>query len=93
MTEYYLGRSGSPQESVHTEDIDEEVEEETKGEEGGEKKVQEIPTWHYDGMEYPYFQVEMKAGTPCDLRNNDPRITRLLFICVEDVVAEVCPNY
>ena len=88
-----MGRSGSLQESVHIEeDIDEEDEEGTKGEEQGEKKAQEIPTWHYDGMEYPYFQVEMKGGTPCDLRNNEPRATRLLFICIEDVVAEVSPN-
>lgn len=82
MTEYYLGRSGSLQESVHTEEHIGEDEE-------GEKQAQEIPTWHYDGMEYPFFQVEMKAGTPCDLKNNEPRTTRLLFICLEDVAAEV----
>ena len=88
MTEYYLGRSGSLQESVRPEEHIGEDEEGTEG----EKQAQEIPTWHYDGMEYPFFQVEMKGGTPCDLRNNEPRTTRLLFICLEDVVAEVSPN-
>lgn len=79
-----MGRSGSLEE----EDTGEEDEEGTKGEEG-KRETQEIPTWHYDGMEYPYVQVEMEGGTPCDLRNNEPRTTRLLFICLEDVVAEV----
>ena len=85
MTEYYLGRAGSLQESVQEHTDDNGDEEETKG----KVEAQEIPTWHYDGMEYPYFQVEMGGGTPCDLRSNEPRATRLLFICLEDVVAEV----
>ena len=81
------------QESVHAEEhIGEEDEEGTEGKEG-EKQAQEIPTWHYDGMEYPFFQVGMKAGTPCDLKNNEPRLTRLLFICLEDVVAEVSSKF
>ena len=89
MTEYYLGRAGSLQESIQEHTDDDGGEEETKG----KVEAQEIPTWHYDGMEYPYFHVEMGSGTPCDLRNNKPRSSRLLFICLEDVVAEVSSSW
>ena len=66
----------------------------TEGEEDLEdlevdRRTDNLPTWHYDGNEYPYHAVEMRGGTPCDLKNNEPRFTRLLFICLEDVVAEV----
>ena len=54
-----------------------------------DRRMVDLPTWHYDGNEYPYHAVEMRGGTPCDLKNNEPRFTRLLFICLEDVVAEV----
>lgn len=91
-SEYYLGRSGSLQEASRVDDRVNEDEEGDKEGEETERSTQDIPTWHYDGMEYPYFQVEMKAGTPCDIRNNEPRSTRLLFICLEDVVAEVRPS-
>ena len=85
-TEYYLGKSGSLQDSAHTKEEHTDVEDEGIKVEEGDREAQDIPTWHYDGMEYPYFQVEMYGGTPCDLRNNEPRTTRLLFICLEDVL-------
>lgn len=33
-----------------------------------------------DGLNLPYFEVEMVDGTLCDL-NNEARITRVLYVC------------
>lgn len=33
-----------------------------------------------DGLQLPYFEVEMVDGTLCDL-NNEPRVTRVLYVC------------
>ena len=33
-----------------------------------------------DGLNLPYFEVEMADGTLCDL-NNEPRMTRVLYVC------------
>lgn len=33
-----------------------------------------------DGLQLPYFEVDMIDGTLCDL-NNEPRLTRVLYVC------------
>lgn len=33
-----------------------------------------------DGINLPYFEVEMVDGTLCDL-NNEPRLTKVLYVC------------
>ena len=44
---------------------------------------QQIPIWLFNGVEYPYYEVEMTGGTPCDLLDNMARTTRVLYICDE----------
>lgn len=41
----------------------------------------QIPTWHFNGLDYPYYEEVMGGGTPCDLMNGEPRVTRVMFIC------------
>ncbi|XP_033638683.1 endoplasmic reticulum lectin 1-like [Asterias rubens] len=40
-----------------------------------------VPTITIDGKEVPYYEVLMDSGTPCDLRGNIPRLTRVRYIC------------
>jgi endoplasmic reticulum lectin 1 len=49
-----------------------------------EDKKEKIPTWHFNGFDYPYHKVEMTGGTPCDLRGNNPRSVSILYICQTD---------
>ena len=36
---------------------------------------------HFNGNDYPYYQVEMGDGTPCDLKKNIPRSVIIYYIC------------
>ncbi|XP_038072354.1 endoplasmic reticulum lectin 1-like isoform X2 [Patiria miniata] len=40
-----------------------------------------VPTITIDGKEIPYYEVLMDDGTPCDLRGDSPRLTRVRYIC------------
>ncbi|XP_022090588.1 endoplasmic reticulum lectin 1-like [Acanthaster planci] len=40
-----------------------------------------VPTLSIDGKEIPYYEVLMDDGTPCDLRGDTPRMTRVRYIC------------
>ena len=41
----------------------------------------QVPVWQYGGNEYPYYQVDMTGGTPCDLKGGDPRSVIIRYIC------------
>lgn len=34
-----------------------------------------------DGLSLPYLEFEMTDGTSCDLINNQPRVTKVLYVC------------
>lgn len=34
-----------------------------------------------DGLSLPYLEFEMTDGTLCDLINNEPRVTKVLYVC------------
>ncbi|KAJ8045769.1 Endoplasmic reticulum lectin 1 [Holothuria leucospilota] len=42
-----------------------------------------VPTFLLEDREYPYFEVIMRNGTPCDLKDGVPRMTRVHYICDE----------
>lgn len=67
LQEYYLGRWTKKM----TEDLKKQMEE-NKDEKLKYKKI--------DGLNLPYFEVEMIDGTICDL-NEEPRVTRVLYVC------------
>ncbi|KAJ8960509.1 hypothetical protein NQ318_013793 [Aromia moschata] len=41
----------------------------------------EIPMKKIDNMNLPYYEVTMENGTLCDLNNNKPRMTKVLYMC------------
>ncbi|XP_055335246.1 endoplasmic reticulum lectin 1-like isoform X2 [Paramacrobiotus metropolitanus] len=43
-----------------------------------------FPLLTWDGKDLPYFQAVYDQGTPCDLRNNEPRTSNIRFVCFED---------
>ncbi|XP_077996481.1 endoplasmic reticulum lectin 1-like [Glandiceps talaboti] len=65
LQEYFLGK------------VTESEEESTDEEETPE----EVPTKKIDGRDVAYYEVVMDGGTPCDLKQNQPRKTRVLYIC------------
>ncbi|XP_070496411.1 endoplasmic reticulum lectin 1 isoform X2 [Chironomus tepperi] len=67
LQEYYLGKWNKQM----TEELRKKLEA-NKDEKLKYKKI--------DGLNLPYFEVEMIDGTLCDL-NNEPRITRVLYVC------------
>jgi len=71
VQEYFLGRFGK-------ENLDELFKDEERD------KVNDItrhpPTKKIESMSMPYFELSMEDGTLCDL-NNQPRRTRVLYIC------------
>ncbi|PIK54741.1 putative endoplasmic reticulum lectin 1 isoform X1 [Apostichopus japonicus] len=42
-----------------------------------------VPTFYLREKEYSYFEVIMGNGTPCDLKEATPRLTRVHYICEE----------
>lgn len=74
ITEYYLGREVAGDNQFTRESKEE-----------GEKEIStQVPTWHFNGYDYPYYEVLMVDGTPCDLRSNEPRTIRIMYICERD---------
>ncbi|XP_070577533.1 endoplasmic reticulum lectin 1-like isoform X2 [Ptychodera flava] len=67
LQEYYLGRYTSKK-TVGNDDVE-------------EPDDDEIPTKKIDGREVSYYEVVMDEGTPCDLNNDSPRKTRILYVC------------
>jgi endoplasmic reticulum lectin 1 len=39
------------------------------------------PTWFYVNKNYPYYEITLENGSPCDIRESTNRLTHLLFIC------------
>lgn len=47
----------------------------------GTDSSKDVPTRKINGHIYPYYKVTMENGTPCDLLNNKPRLTSVLYMC------------
>ncbi|KAJ8921460.1 hypothetical protein NQ315_003078 [Exocentrus adspersus] len=41
----------------------------------------QIPVKKIDNANLPYFELIMDNGTACDLNNNKPRMTKVLYVC------------
>lgn len=54
-------------------------EEQTRNKE--ENKNLEIPHKKIEGVNLPYFEVVMGNGTLCDLNQNKPRETKVVYVC------------
>nr|CAH7729504.1 unnamed protein product [Callosobruchus chinensis] len=40
-----------------------------------------IPFKKIDNVYLPYYEITMENGTMCDLNNNKPRVTKILYVC------------
>ncbi|XP_056423704.1 endoplasmic reticulum lectin 1 [Hyla sarda] len=80
IQEYYLGNM-MKKSSVDTGDKPEE------GEKAGIPK--NIPSKNIEGQMTPYYPVEMGNGTPCSLKQNQPRVTTVMYICHPDAKHEI----
>ncbi|XP_034245741.1 endoplasmic reticulum lectin 1 isoform X2 [Thrips palmi] len=83
LQEYILGRWDSSMTRLLHEELQ-------KTDENGEKVFfsKDLPTKKIDGLNLPYFQINMTDGTLCDL-NDKPRITRVLYVCYHSGKHEV----
>ena len=48
----------------------------------------QIKTRRIEGIDLPYFEVEMNDGTTCELTNS-PRKTKVLYICLPEGRLEI----
>lgn len=72
IQEYYLGLWLKPQ----TDELSAEFKELEKN----PNRKAEIPVKKVDGINMPYVEIKMTAGSLCDL-NNKPRMIRVLYVC------------
>uniref|UniRef100_A0A3B4TTY1 Endoplasmic reticulum lectin n=1 Tax=Seriola dumerili TaxID=41447 RepID=A0A3B4TTY1_SERDU len=48
-----------------------------------------VPTKNIEGQLTPYFSLEMGNGTPCVLKQNQPRSTSVLYVCHPEAKHEI----
>lgn len=73
LQEYFLGRWDKDHLRVLLD------EEQSKAKETGRKE--EIPHKKIEGVNLPYYEIAMGNGTLCDLNQNKPRETRVIYVC------------
>lgn len=80
VQEYFLGNMALKSQSTD------------KAEEVDSKKTDqetEVPTKNIEGQLTPYYSVEMGNGTPCTLKQNQPRSTSVLYVCHPEAKHEI----
>uniref|UniRef100_A0AAQ6ICV4 Endoplasmic reticulum lectin n=1 Tax=Anabas testudineus TaxID=64144 RepID=A0AAQ6ICV4_ANATE len=54
-----------------------------------EMSNQQVPTKNIEGQLTPYYSMEMGNGTPCVLKQNQPRATSVLYVCHPEAKHEI----
>ncbi|XP_056147805.1 endoplasmic reticulum lectin 1 isoform X2 [Lampris incognitus] len=85
--EYFLGNTVQWSHSTETETVKES--DNANSDEINSEADQEVPTKNIEGQLTPYFQVEMGNGTPCVLKQNQPRATSVLYVCHPEAKHEI----
>ncbi|XP_019726125.1 endoplasmic reticulum lectin 1 [Hippocampus comes] len=49
----------------------------------------EVPSKNIEGQLTPYYSLEMGNGTPCELKQNVPRSTSVLYVCHPEAKHEI----
>lgn len=80
VQEYFLGNMAQKSQST---DKAEEVESKISEQE------REVQTKNIEGQLTPYYSVEMGNGTPCTLKQNQPRSTSVLYVCHPEAKHEI----
>uniref|UniRef100_A0A8C5EC47 Endoplasmic reticulum lectin n=1 Tax=Gouania willdenowi TaxID=441366 RepID=A0A8C5EC47_GOUWI len=56
---------------------------------GTDQEKADIPTKNIEGQLTPYYSLEMGNGTPCVLKQNEPRSTSVLYVCHPEAKHEI----
>ncbi|KAM8945318.1 endoplasmic reticulum lectin 1 [Pelodytes ibericus] len=80
LQEYYLGNMIKKSSSEAGDKPDEK---------DATEKPKDIPTKNIEGQMTPYYPIEMGNGTPCILKQNQPRSTTVMYICHPDAKHEI----
>ncbi|XP_004077256.1 endoplasmic reticulum lectin 1 [Oryzias latipes] len=80
VQEYYLGKMIQRSNSAETV-------EEMEDDKAARKK--EVSTKNIEGQLTPYYSMEMGNGTPCSLKQNEPRSTSILYVCHPEAKHEI----
>ncbi|KAM4692884.1 LOW QUALITY PROTEIN: endoplasmic reticulum lectin 1 [Discoglossus pictus] len=80
IQEYYLGnmKKSSIPEAGEKPDEKEKVE-----------PFKNIPTKNIEGQMTPYYPIEMGNGTPCSLKQNEPRSSTVMYVCHPEAKHEI----
>ncbi|KAM4772569.1 endoplasmic reticulum lectin 1 isoform 2-T2 [Rhinophrynus dorsalis] len=79
IQEYYLGNMmKSPADAGENPDQNQ-----------GTESHNDIRTKNIEGQRTPYFPVEMGNGTPCSLKQNEPRSSTVMYICHPEAKHEI----
>ncbi|XP_005737146.1 endoplasmic reticulum lectin 1 isoform X2 [Pundamilia nyererei] len=81
VQEYFLGNMAQKSQSTETDQA-----EKTDSVKPSETKV---PTKNIEGQLTPYYSVEMGNGTPCLLKQDQPRSTAVLYVCHPEAKHEI----
>nr|XP_046258557.1 endoplasmic reticulum lectin 1 isoform X2 [Scatophagus argus] len=82
VQEYFLGNMEPKSQSTETDKAEEE-------ENLNSASETEVPTKNIEGQLTPYFSLEMGNGTPCVLKQNQPRTTSVLYVCHPEAKHEI----
>uniref|UniRef100_A0A7N6BTT1 Endoplasmic reticulum lectin n=1 Tax=Anabas testudineus TaxID=64144 RepID=A0A7N6BTT1_ANATE len=78
VQEYYLGNMAQKSQSTEAgESFCDRLEDEL------------VPTKNIEGQLTPYYSMEMGNGTPCVLKQNQPRATSVLYVCHPEAKHEI----
>ncbi|XP_028676252.1 endoplasmic reticulum lectin 1 isoform X2 [Erpetoichthys calabaricus] len=90
IQEYYLGNMKKQSEKPGVESEKKEEDKDPENSQEYEKVASGIiPHKNIEGQLTPYYPVEMRNGTPCILKQNQPRSTTVMYVCHPDAKHEI----
>uniref|UniRef100_A0A1A8R3P0 Endoplasmic reticulum lectin n=1 Tax=Nothobranchius pienaari TaxID=704102 RepID=A0A1A8R3P0_9TELE len=82
VQEYFLGNKAQRSQSAEKDESEER-------ENAKAAPHSEVPTKNIEGQLTPYYSMEMGNGSPCVLKQNEPRSTSVLYVCHPDAKHEI----
>ncbi|XP_062257201.1 endoplasmic reticulum lectin 1 isoform X2 [Platichthys flesus] len=82
VQEYFLGNQAQKSQSTETDKVEEAEDVKSTAE-------KEVPSKNIEGQLTPYFSLEMGNGTPCVLKQDEPRSTSVLYVCHPEAKHEI----
>ncbi|XP_034040839.1 endoplasmic reticulum lectin 1 isoform X3 [Thalassophryne amazonica] len=82
VQEYFLGKMAPKSRSAESDKVED-------SESAKSEDEFEVPTKNIEGQLTPYYLVELGNGTPCVLKQNEPRSTSVLYVCQPEAKHEI----